>query len=286
MGRTSNKDKEAQVLKEMKTQENAVSASANENLQQQATDIFNENSSLIETVQLSSRGKIPNTPSEITIRAVKRKDKKKLLMSQTGATLLNLLQACVVSPTNFNVFNLPPFETEYLLYRLKVLSYGPMYTFKDACPYCNHINEVESDLNDIDIIPVPDDFSLVFNIGPLPVSGSVIHCKILNDGELEMIRKQFKNQNGDFSTLDIDILWEYRIIGIDNNMDLAPIEITQHLDELSDYDSEYLGAYYNEYMGNYGIQDDLIYDCDQCNRKVESKMPSIYTFFRPSFKFN
>lgn len=253
-------------------------------LKQTANSIFNQNSPIVETVNMISKGIIPGIPKEITIRAIQRKDKKKILMSETDDVLLSLLQSAIISPTNFNVYDLLPFESEYLLYRLRILTYGSNHTFKHTCPHCGSTNDVEGDLNVIPIKDIPDDFTLIFNIS-LPVSGDIITCKLLNEGERIAVSKKGKElkENTNNLTAEIDVLWESRIISI-NEQQLAPIEITQYLDNLNDYDSEYLMEYYKQYEGNYGLQKTLYYNCDKCNKKLEFNMPSIYTFFRPTFE--
>lgn len=257
----------------------------NENLKNQADSIFAQSTALTETVTMPSKGLIRGIPKEIVIKAIQRKDKKKMLLSETDDILLSLLQSSIVSPTDFNVYNLLPFESEYLLYRLRVLTYGANYTFKRKCPYCGAINDVEIDLNEIPIVEVPDNFKTVFDIPPLPVSGIQLKCKLLSEGERKAIAKkanELEEATGNKSAM-IDSYWDSRIVAVNGNSKLAPIEITQILDELSDYDSEYFMAYYSKYEGNYGLQTKLKYTCDSCHGAINEDMPNIATFFRPTF---
>lgn len=266
---------------------NNKSIEANENLKSTAKATFQQNSPLVETVKMITKGLIPEIPKEITIRAIQRKDKKKLLMGNVDDPLLSLLQECIVAPNNFNVYNLLGFEAEYLLYRLRVLTYGADYTFKEDCPYCRHLNDVNIDLSNIPIVDVPDDFTITFDIS-LPVSGDVLTCKLLTEGEkinINKSAKQFKEEAGN-QTADIDMIWESRIIAINGDSKIAPIEISQYLDNMNDYDSEYFMEYYVQKEGNYGLQTKLKFNCDNCGKFVESNMPSIYTFFRPKFTFD
>ena len=258
----------------------------NVTLKENANNVFSQPSALTEVIKMPSKGLINGVPKEVTIRAVQRKDKKKLLMSETDNVLLSLLQYSVVSHTDFNVYDLLPFESEYLLYRLRILTYGPKHTFKQHCKFCGEINEVELDLNSIPVLDLPSNFKLTFDI-QLPVSGNVLTCKLLTEGEKIAINKQSKelqNATGD-EQAGLDMIWESRVIAINGNKKLAPIEKTQFLDEMNDYDSEYFMEYYSHYEGNYGLQNKLKFACDKCNKFNESSMPSIYTFFRPTFTF-
>lgn len=255
----------------------------NNELKDNATNVFAQTTALTETVKMISRGMLPNIPEEIVIKAIQRKDKKKLLMSETDDVLLSLLQYSIVSPKDFNVYNLLPFESKYLLYRLRTLTYGPHHTFKHKCPLCGEVNDVEMDLNNIPILELPDNFNMIFDI-ILPVSGDILKCKLLTEGEKITINKkanELKEATGN-QTVDIDMIWESRIISINGNNKLAPIEKTQYLDEMNDYDSEYFMEYYMKYEGNYGLQTKMNYKCDNCKKPVEAEMPSIYTFFRPT----
>lgn len=260
----------------------------NEIKKEEAKVLFNQTSALIETVQLPTRGLLPNVPKEITIRAIQRKDKKKILMSNADNIVIALLQECIVTPKDFNVYELLPFEINYLIYRLRILSYGSTNTFNETCPYCGGKNDVNVNLNDIPIIEVPDNFKTTFNIGPLPISQAIITCKLLSEGEVIEIAKQAK----DFADVtgnkyaNLDMLWESRIISINGVDKISPLEKTTFLDGLTDLDSEYLMEYYDAYNGNYGLQTKLHYICDHCKGEVNSDMPSIYSFFRPKFEIN
>ena len=250
-----------------------------------ANNVFKQTTALTETVKMPSRGMIPNVPTEVVIKAIQRKDKKKLLMSETDDILMSLLQYSIVSPQDFNVYNLLPFESNYLLYRLRILTYGPSHTFREKCPYCGEINNVDMDLNSIPILELPDGFNMIFDI-QLPISGDVLKCKLLTEGEKNTISKkatELKEATGNKSA-EIDMIWESRIVAINGSANLAPIEISQYLDEMNDYDSEYFMEYYLKYEGNYGLQTKLSFKCDKCGKFVESQMPSIYTFFRPTIK--
>ena len=118
------------------------------------------------------------------------------------------------------------------------------------------------------------------------VSSTTYKDEGVTEGERQILSKKAKElrENTGNQSADVDLLWESRIVAINGNDKLAPIEITQFLDEMNDYDSEYFMEYYLAYEGNYGLQTKLNYQCDKCNRKVESEMPSIYTFFRPTIK--
>lgn len=254
-------------------------------LKNNATNVFSQNTALTEDVHMPSKGLIPGIPKVITIKAIQRKDKKKMLMSETDDILLSLLQASIVNPKDFNVYNLLPFESNYLLYRLRILTYGAENTFKDRCPYCGEINEVNINLNDIPVVELPDDFSVTFDI-QLPISGDVLTCKLLTEGEKITVNKQVKEFKNTTGNDDVDAIWCARIVAINGNDKLVPFEKTSYLDEMNDYDSEYFMEYYLKWDNSYGLQNTLNYTCDKCSKKVESTMPSIYTFFRPTFKID
>ena len=113
-----------------------------------------------------------------------------------------------------------------------------------------------------------------------------LRCKLLTEGELATLNKKAKEiqDNTGNKTINVDLIWEARIVSINGNTKLAPIEIEQILDDMNDYDSEYFMEYYNKYASNYGLQTEISYTCDKCKNKVKSNMPSIYTFFRPTIK--
>ena len=58
-----------------------------------AKAVFTQSTALTETIKMPSKGLISGVPEEIVIKAIQRKDKKKILMSETDDVLLALLQS-------------------------------------------------------------------------------------------------------------------------------------------------------------------------------------------------
>lgn len=263
-----------------------VTPNENVNVAQENKDIFSLKSAITDNVKMITKGLIPGVPKEVIIKPIQRKDKKKVLMNSKGeGIIMGLLQSSIVSPTDFDVYNLLPFETQYLLYRLRVLTYGDEYKYIENCPHCGHGNELELPLNEMPIKEVPDDFKIQFDI-KLPRIGHVLTCRLLNEREYlnasktaDEIRENFNSEND-----AADVIWQARIVAINGDNSLTPIQKSQYLDELIDLDFEYLTHEYFKAEGNYGLQSEFTYTCENCNKLVESNMPSVYTFFRPQFK--
>ena len=266
---------------------------SNENISDQlkmsGQNVFNQSSVITEKVNLLTGGILSNVPKEVTLKALQRKDKKKVLMSNnTDNIFLDMLQACIIDPADFNVYSLIPIEVEYLLYRLRVLTYGDEIEFQYNCEHCGHLHKINCSLNDLDIIPLRSDFKLQFDIPELPKSKTIISCKLLTQGEFSAVNKkadELQELSGDQNAY-INTLWETRIISINGDTNLSPIQKQQFVDNLVDLDFEYMQQYYDFYEGNYGLQHNIKKTCENCKNIMNVNVPTIYTFFRPTFKFN
>ena len=97
----------------------------------------------------------PGAP--ITLRPMTFEDEKHLVSAKSGDDPINLiLQRCL---TNIKVPDLIPIDKLYLIMKLRELSYGDEYNTLLICSHCHAENPTTVKLSELNVNPVPDDFS-------------------------------------------------------------------------------------------------------------------------------
>lgn len=239
-----------------------------------------------ETFDLPSRGKFPNVPAQITLRAMSLKDEKQRLAAQGISGIVDLISNCVVKPENFDAFDMCRFDLDFAMLKLRIVSHGPNYKVKVVCPNCGKTIESTINLDDIATNYVEDDFSPEFEIGPLPISGDTLGVKILtfrdnNDIETEARRvlNKFPQYKGDPS----DILdYVYRITTV-NGEKLTYPQLKSYVENMAASDSIYFDEFYSEALGKYGLDTVIPFTCNSCGESFERSMPMNSEFFRPKY---
>lgn len=241
-----------------------------------------------ETFELPSNGvlyKDYNIPSTITLRAMNALDEKTRLATSGMRTIPELLKSCIVSNEKIDPYKLKMFDLQFLMYKLRIITYGSDYKVKITCPNCGNEHEVAINLDEIPVNTLDEDFTEPFDIGALPVSGDVITCKLLSaedyinmETEARRIKSKFPAYVGD---PDFILSYKYRITTI--NGEYKPQSIQSYVENMHARDMRYFDSKYNDITNNLGMDIDMLEICPSCGRDIEYTLPMTSEFFRPKY---
>ena len=157
-----------------------------------------------ETYTLPSRGKIYNVKidPEVQLRSMTTNEEM-MRLSHTDTpyrTLCNVIDACWVNkPDGVSSYNLHLGDYQFLLHRLRVVTYGTDYPITSVCPVCGKVNKSRINLDEIKVLPFDSDEDLKeFNENlefTLPRSGKKIKIKFQTPADLDTIQKEVKDFN-------------------------------------------------------------------------------------------
>lgn len=243
-----------------------------------------------ETYELPSRGIIYGSeggvPGNITLRAMTTMEEK-MRLSGTGMNVMpNLIKACIVEPENVDTSKLKLFDLQFLMYRLRVVTYGPEYKLQLTCPNCGHKFDAIIDLDSIPVNYADDDFVEPFEIGPLPVSKDMFSCVILTaddfiniEKDAKRIKAKFPNYVGDPEFM---LSYQYKITKV--NGEEMPVSILQkYIENMNARDMRYFDSKYSEFTDSIGMDLDMIETCPSCGEDIEFTLPVTSEFFRPTY---
>ena len=140
------------------------------------------------TVHLPSNGMLygENGPEDVTIRAITTREEKFLLGSTANDSVDEIIESCIVKPAGLKMADLILADTNYLLYRLRIHTYGPDYNISTICPNCGTTNNNKVNLNDFLVYELDDDFHEPFDI-ELPMSEDTLTVRLLRKGDYDAI---------------------------------------------------------------------------------------------------
>ena len=239
-----------------------------------------------ETFTLPSNG-IPyngEVPAEITLRAMTTMDEKIRLSGSGLNSLTSLVNACTIEPENFDSKKLKLYDLQYLMYMLRVITYGSNYKVSAYCDHCEKYVDINVDIDKLEIIKIEDNYVEPFEIGPLPVSGDVLTCKNLSVGDLinidresQRILAKFKDYVGD---PEFVLGFKYLIQTV-NGEALPDFKKQQYVENMNAMDLRFLDLSYDKFVSGFGINTNVTAECPSCGAPVEFSMPITEEFFRP-----
>lgn len=249
----------------------------------------NNHVSIQETHEIPSRGKIygdMNVPSEFTLRAMTTLEEK-MRLSGSGIDMIpKLIGMCLIDPKNIDVGELKMFDIQFLMYKLRTITYGPEYKTVVRCPNCGSIKEIVVNLDKIPVNYIDDDFTGTISIGPLPVSKDIIECRALSandykeiDREAKRIKTKFPEYVGDPEFI---LSYQYRIVKV-NDKELPNSAIQKYVETMNMRDVRYLDSKYDERFGNIGLDTSMIETCSSCGGDINFQLSTGSDFFRPEY---
>lgn len=235
-------------------------------------------------VRLPSNGVLygGKIPSEFRIRNMTTREEKKIFGS-TIPDIDGVLEDCIIDkPDGFSIDDLTLQDRAELLYKLRVLTFGPDYWVSIKCPHCGATREYKIDLSKADVIYLKEADVEPFEI-TLPKSGDVLTCKYLRGKDVKEAEKQSKkvakNSSGQLeSEISYVMSLAFQIKEV-NGEKLSHLEVYSYLQNMHAFDSRYFQVYLDK--KHFGVDQDLVVDCSACGEEIDTVIPLNSEFFRP-----
>jgi len=242
-----------------------------------------------EKYEIPSRGKVYgdlDVPSEFTLRAMTTLEEKMRLAGQGLSTIPNLINACLMSPTDFDTSILKIFDLQFLMYKLRIVTYGPEYKLVVRCDNCGKENDVVVNLDDLPVKYAEDNYIEPFTVGPLPVSGDIITCRILSANDFIEIEKESKrilsktpNYVGDPEFI---LTYRYKISTI-NGQEVLPFKLQEYIEKMHARDMRFFDSKYADLTENIGLDFEQVHVCTSCGSDIKYTLQVTDEFFRPKY---
>lgn len=243
-------------------------------------------------VILPSQGLLnPEIPEgKVVQRCMMVADQKFLSGSNQSASssIHQLLQRTTESPEGFDVSRLTLPDTLYLLFKLRILSYGNEYKFRTRCPECGNKIDVLLDLSTLPVDLLEDDYQDKLVV-ELPHRKDTVYTKILTNDDIDQINKEVKRRkkrnNIDESDYILRIVRSIEKIVLSNPSKDGKKELTssadieRYINSLTDLDAATILAARDSVV--YGITPTIEYVCPECGEYIDINVQFSSDFFRP-----
>lgn len=194
---------------------------------------------------------------------------------KNGSVFRRLLDSCITS--NIQAKELVPYDTYYLLYALRRITYGEDYKFEITCPNCGKKYEYSLNVSDMSFEELkPED-----NVQPiitlkLPVSKFTITIKTVTLGTEEEANRLSKTSNAGETVLSYVARTEQLL---DNNDDpISPDDYIDFFEALPGRDRAEISKAF-EKIDNLKIPTVTV-TCPKCGEEDEMQVPFNREFFR------
>ena len=244
---------------------------------------------IAEGYTLPSRGKIysENVNPHIELRSMTARDEmKRLSPSSTPLkTLADIIEGCCIEKPAIHVYDMSLGDYEYLLHKLRIVTYGEDYKVALRCSDCGEMIETVAKLDQLGVKEFDENLVQELQTFSLPSSGRIITLNFLTPRRVEEMEVKVKDMKRRYKTATIDFETLVRVLC---NIDLvdgekkAEHELEQFITNLPARDLQKILNNIDKLNQQIGLDNILYLTCPKCGEEVTTFFRFGPEFFRPT----
>lgn len=243
--------------------------------------------SIYETFELPSKGLVYDKPinPKVTLRSMNTlEEMQRLSPTDTPYKVMSdIIEACMKDKPEIHVCDMILADYQFLLHKLRIVSYGPKYKMLIKCDKCKEVSESIADLETLELKEYTDEV-IAKKIITLPKTGKQVELRFQTPHDLDIISYRAKEmkkktkQNIDYSLL-------FTIMSLINKIDgkqLSYTELEEFVKTLPNRDANYILNKSAELAGMIGLNTTIPITCINCGNQMEVPFRITSEFFGPT----
>ena len=244
---------------------------------------------IMEGYELPSKGKIylENVNPHIELRSMTARDEmKRLSPSSTPLkTLADIIEGCCVEKPGIHVYDMSLGDYEFLLHKLRIVTYGEDYKVTLRCPECGEVIETVAKLGQLQIKEFKEEEVRQFQTFSLPKSGHNITLNFMSprmteeiEAKVKDMKRRYKNATIDFGIL-VKLLMNIDLVDGEKK---SETELEKIVTELPALDLQKILNNIETLNQQIGLENELFLTCPKCGEEISTFFRFGPEFFRPT----
>ena len=235
-----------------------------------------------EELMLPSRGiiyRLPDFNGIVNVKPFTTKSYKSLLTGNASEIALkqfidDCLVDCPIKSKNMNQNDLLA-----ILFKARVMTLGNKLKTQVRCPDCNHVGDVEWDLNEMEVIYLyTDNYPIKIT---LPESGQEISVRFQTGADSIKAKQEADRRAGIFKKKASDFLQLYTIASLIDVDGKDIIEKAEWYEKLNPHDAIFIDEVFSEMNDAFGVKMTREEHCPVCDKIFTTYIDISSDFFRP-----
>ena len=245
------------------------------------------NTTVFEGFVLPSKGMIYDEPIEphVQLRSMTTMDEMKRL-SPTDTpykVMADIIEDCMIEKPKIHVYDLCLGDYQFLLHKLRTVTYGNQYKMIVSCPSCGQTVESIADLDSLDVIEFDESSYDLMRIS-LPSSNKLIDLKYQTPRDLDTIAFRKKEMQKK-TKLNVDYGLLYSTISMIKKVDgstLNSIALEEFVKQLPMKDVNAIIQASDKLNRKVGVDNSVIVKCGSCGYEIVTSFRITSEFFGPT----
>lgn len=247
------------------------------------------NFTILNEYTLPSQGKVYDKEINPTfkLRSMTTVEEMKRLnhSEKPNKNIAEIIDDCLVENIGISAYDLCVPDFQYMLHKLRIVTYGPEYKLTSNCPWCGSTNNNTVNLEDLKLIEFNDDIFVKYSEFELPVTKDIIKLKMQTPRILDNISTKVKDtrkKNPEFQGDPAFLFTLEALIDTINGSTYDRFRIMDYIRKLPMKDTNHIlksGELLNE---SFGLDKSLEHTCSVCGLDYTGNFRATAEFFRPS----
>lgn len=241
---------------------------------------------IAEDYTLPSDGKVYSKPVDpsIKIRSMTTAEEMKRLGSSElpYKMLSEIIDDCLVNKPGISAYDMCVGDYQYLLHKLRVVTYGADYKVVTYCPLCGAQNKQTIDLDALKISKYSDDYKNLLKV-TLPKTKKEVQLRLQTPRMLDETYAKSKDYAKKYPDSKSDIAVLFNLESVIESVDgqkLNPIELEKFIKTLPMMDTNFIMQSLKKIK--LGVDINFECHCNNCGTDYTSQLPITGEFFGPS----
>lgn len=198
-------------------------------------------------------------------------------------TMSEIIDDCILNKLPISSYDMCLGDYQYLLHRLRVVTYGADYKLSIMCPFCGRLFDYTLNLDELEVHEYDESIEELFTV-ELPKTNNVITLRLQTPRTLDNIeqkRKEMQRQFPDMKTDPTFLLNLESLIGTINGQPINPATIQTFVENLPMRDTNVLIQKADKLNQKVGVDTMVRAQCPHCDHEVITPFRFTNEFFRP-----
>lgn len=244
---------------------------------------------IAEGYELPSKGKIYDVKvdPQVELRSMTARDEMKRLSPSSSQfkKLADIIEGCMIEKPKVKVYDMALGDYEFLLHKLRIVTYGPDYKLAVGCPHCGNTFEAVANLEQLQILEFDEEKFKELQTFTLPVSGDTVKLKFQTPRMLDELEAKTNEMKRKFRDAELEfrlLILLTSVIDEVNGNKLDPLKAENYVNKLAARDMTKIVNNLDALNACIGLDTSLFVDCPNCLGEVKTFFRFGTEFFRPT----
>ena len=244
-------------------------------------------STIYESFTLPSKGMIYDKEVNpvVTLRSMTTMEEmKRLSPTDTPYKVMSdIIESCMETPPDIHVYNMSLGDYQFLLHKIRTVTYGPSYKMMVKCKDCGEVTESLADLDTLEVNEWTEEI-IDEQIITLPKTNKQVQLRFQTPRDLDQIAYKTKEmkkrtkQNIDYSVM-------YTLMSLIKKVDgavLDPLSLEEFVKKLPNRDANFILNKATALNKKVGLNNTISIQCSQCGAQMIVPFRITSEFFGPT----